>query len=56
MPAGAAHVLNCVNLARVKSKEGDEAFLDAVADISLPEAKRSSYFKVGVIELVHTVH
>ena len=54
VPAGAAHVLNCVNLARVKSKEGgpeNEAFLNMVEDISLREAKKSPYFKVrGVTE------
>ena len=52
VPAGVAHVKSLIDHARVKSNEGgpgNEAFLNMVADISLPETKRSSYFKVGSI-------
>ena len=52
MPQGVHHVLQCINLARNKFNEGglaNEAFLNMIADISMPETKRSSYFKVGKI-------
>ena len=47
MPTGVATILQQVQHARNKYNEGgNEAFLNMMADISLPETKRSSLFQV----------
>ena len=54
MPTGVATILQQVQHARNKYNEGgNEAFLNMMADISLPETKRNSLFQVRTLVVLY---